>query len=182
MKMYATPPKFSQIPMQIREDLPVYRLRDSIYVDDTFFEKGATIETTVDFVPNDAMFPVNKMAYDNMVAFLTEYDEKAKAWHKLKPDQRSGFFQALPKLPAFLREWEKVNSLAHTKRIHLCKAIDLAPSILGAPRTEAPRVVQVEMSNMPVSAEMDIPVVGKGNTMDKDLSSAAAVRNSLPAA
>ncbi len=182
MRLYATPPKFSQIPMQIREDVPVYRLRDDIYTDDTLFLKGATLETTIDYVPNEAMFPVNQLAYDNYVAFLTEYDKKAANWNKLPVDKRSGFFQALPKLPAFLREWEKVNNLAQTKRIHLCKAIDMAPSILGAPRTALPRVTQVEMSNVPVMTGDDMPVIGKGNTLDKDMSAVNAVRNSLPAA
>ncbi len=182
MKLYATPPKFSQIPAQIREDVPVYRLREDIYTDDTLFLRGATLETTIDYVPNEAMFPVNQLAYDNFVAFLTEYDEKAAKWNKIPIDKRSGYFQALPKLPAFLREWEKVNSLATTKRIHLCKAIDIAPSILGAPRNAAPRVTQVDMTNLPVMTTDEMPVIGKGNTQDKDMSAVSAVRNSLPAA
>ena len=182
MKLYATPPRFSQIPMQIREDVPVYRLREDIFTDDTLFLKGATLETTLDYVPNEAMFPVNQLAYDSYVAFLTEYDRKGAAWNKLPSDKRSGFFQALPKLPAFQREWEKVNNLATTKRIHLCKAIDMAPSILGAPRTQAPKVTQVDMTNMPVMTDSDLPVIGKGNTLDKDVSSVAAVKASLPSA
>lgn len=181
MRLYAQPPKFSQIPAYIPEDVPVYRLRGDIFTDDTLFLKGATITTTLDYVPNEHMFPINQLAFENYVKFLEEHDNKAKAWYKIPADKRSGFFQAQPKLPAFMREWEKVNNLAKTKHLHLCKAVDLAPSILGAPRTEAPKVVEIELINQPVATD-EIPVIGKGNTMDKDLSSAAAVRNSLPAA
>ena len=182
MKMYTTPPKFSQIPQFIREDVPVYRLRESIYVDDTLMEAGSTVETSIEYVPNEHMFPVNQLAYDNYVKFLTENDKELEKFKKIARKDLGGYMITQPLLPRFLREWEKVNQIAKSKRLHLCKAIDLAPAILGAPRTEAPKVTKVEMSNMPMMTDVDVPVIGKGNTADKDMSSASAVRNSLPAA
>ncbi len=96
-------------------------------------------------------------------------------------DKRNGFLQVLPKLPAFEKEWIKVNNLAKTRRMHLCHAVDSSPSILGAPSQGAPKVRKVDMSAVPVIPYQENTAVGKGNTADRDMSSSfAAVRASLP--
>lgn len=161
-KLYTSPPKFSQLPTYIRQDVPVYRLREDIYTDDTLFPKGSTIEADEDYEPSLAMFPVNEMALGIYRSLLKKLDGKGRDYDKLNMDQRRGYLQWIPKLPEFEKEWEKVNDLAKTRGLHICQAIDKSPSILGAPRTGKPRVRSVDMNNIPLLSMEDVPVV-QGN-------------------
>lgn len=181
-KLYTSPPKFSEIPSYIRQDVPLYRLRGDIYVDDTLFLSGSTIETDEEYIPNKHMFPINDLALVNYRAFLKKQDDEAKAWFKLPVKDRPGFMQIQPQLPAFEREWEKVNNLSRAKGIHLIHAIDQAPSILGAPRNKAPSVRKVDMSMVPQVPFEDGTAIGKGNTVDMNMDAPNAVRASLPVA
>lgn len=180
-KLYTSPPRFSQVPDVIREDVPIYRLRTDIFVDDTLLNRGSTIETDMDYIPCEGMFPLNDLALEAYRAFLTECDKLGKKREALPIDKRNGFLQVLPKLPAFEREWLKVNNLAKNRRMHLCHAVDSSPSILGAPAQGAPKVRKVDMSSVPTLPYVDNTVIGKGNTADKDMLSAfSAVQTSLP--
>lgn len=169
-RLYTSPPKFSALPSFIRQDVPVYRLRGDIYVDDTHFLKGSTIETDIDYVPNIHMFPVNDLALKNYREFLKFCDDLGKEWLKIPVKDRQGYMRELPKLPAFEKEWQKVNQLAQAKGIHLVHAIDQSPSILGAPRTSKPSVRAVDTSMIGQIPFEDNTAVGKGNTADKETS------------
>lgn len=175
VRMYTSPPKFSQLPSAIREDVPVYRLQEDCYFDDTLWLAGAVLETLPDFEPNLAMFPLNKVAYDKKIEFLRIYDEKGEEW---SVKEKKAYVQ---KLPAFLRQWENINGIAKSKRLSLVQAAGTTPPILGAPLAKV-NVVQVDMTSMPQVPFEDGTAIGKGNTMDRDMSSAAAVRASLPKA
>lgn len=172
-RLYTSPPKFSQAPGFIHNEAPIYRLREDIYTDDTQFLRGATLETTDDFEPNLAMFPINEKAVEKYRAFLTMYDERGRAFAK----QEKKAYTA--KLPAFEKEWEKVNNLSRQRGIHLVHAVDSAPSILGAPHSGERKVKQVDMSMVPNVPFEDGTAVGKGNTADKDMSAPNVVRQSV---
>lgn len=167
-RLYTSPPKFSQIPSFIRQDVPVYRLRGDIYVDDTHFLKGSTIETDIEYIPNLQMFPVNELALKNYREFLKLYDELGREWDAIPIKDRQGYMRELPKLPAFEKEWKKVNQLANGRGIHLVHAIDQSPSILGAPRTGKPSVRAVDTSMIGQIPFEDNTAIGKGNTADKE--------------
>jgi hypothetical protein len=179
--LYRTPPQFRQAPTFIREDIPVYRLREDIYTSDTLFLKGSTIEADDDYEPNIAMFPINEMALVKYRNMLAARDKLGALWHKIPLKERQGYLQELPRLPAFEREWEKVNNLAKTKGIHICYAVDQSPSILGAVPTGAPKVRSVDMSSIATIPYADNTAIGKGNTADKEMSAPAAVRASTAA-
>lgn len=167
-RLYTSPPKFSQVPSFIRADVPVYRLREDIYVDDTHFLKGSTIETDIDYVPSLAMFPVNDLALSNYRDFLKYCDDLGKEWHKLPMKERQGYMRWRPKLAAFEKEWIKVNNLAKAKGLHIVHAIDQSPSILGAARTSAPSIRRVDTSMIGQIPFEDNTAIGKGNTGDKE--------------
>lgn len=171
-KLYTSPPKFSQMPTFIRDDMPVYRLRDDIYTDDTYFSKGSTIEADEDYEPNIAMFPVNEKAFVIYRDMLKAYDAKGEEYNSLPLDQRRGYMQHIPKLPAFEKEWKKVNNLAKVKGLHICQAVDQAPAILGAPVTKAPKVRSVDMSNVSQAVYESAPII-QGNKSTKNNSVAA---------
>lgn len=170
-RLYTSPPKFSQVPSFINSEVPVYRLRDDIFTGDTLFLKGTTLETDEDFEPNLAMFPLNDISLKKYRAFLVEYDKRGEEYAK---QEKKAY---VAKLPAFEREWLKVNGLSKNKGIHLVHAVDISPSILGAPPTVS-KVRAVDMSMIPQVPFEDGTAVGKGNTGDRDMSSAAAVRAS----
>lgn len=162
-KLYLSPPKHSQIPTFITEEVPVYRLRGDIFTDDTLFEKGTTLEADEDFVPNEQMFPVNAIAHKIFRAYLKDLDDRALAWNDIPMKERSGYMRWIPRLPAFDKEWEKINSLAKAKRIHICQAVDQSPSILGAPRTSAPKVRAVDMTSIPQMVLDESSTIIQGN-------------------
>lgn len=173
-RLYTSPPKFSQVPGYIRQDVPIYRLREDIYTEDTLFLKGATLETEDDFEPNIAMFPINEIALEKYRSFLSRCDDLGEVFSK---KEKKAYVK---KLPAFEREWEKVNNLSKQRGIHLVHAVDISPSILGAPTTKR-TVRAVDMSMVPNVPFEDGTAIGKGNTMDMDMSSTAAVRSSSAA-
>src|ERR1019366_6836490 len=160
-RMYSTPPKFSQMPSYIREDVPVYRLRGDIFVDNTLMLRGTTIETDSDYVPNEHMFPINDLALLAYEDFLAKCDKLGEKFEKMPLDKRNGYLQVLPKLPAFKKEWEKVNRMAKQRGIHICHAVDSAPSILGAPPEGPPKVRKVDMTSIPQMPFEDNTAIGK---------------------
>lgn len=173
-RMYTSPPKFSQTPSAIREDVPVYRLREDCFFDDTHWLAGSVLETTEDFEPNVAMFPLNKLAYEKLTAFLAGCDVKGKEWSE---KEKKAY---VPQLVAFEREWAKINGIAASKRVHLSVAAETKGPILGAP-TDKRSVAQVDMTSIPQVPFEDGTAIGKGNTMDKEMNSAKAVRASTAA-
>ena len=116
------------------------------------------------------MFPVNALALKCYRAFLKEYDVKGEEWLTIPIKERQGYMRELPKLPAFEKEWQKVNSWAKAKGSHICHAIDQSPSILGAPRVGKPSVRPVDMSMIGQIPFEDNTAIGKGNTADKETS------------
>lgn len=172
MKMYTSPPKFSQMPSVIRQDVPVYRLRENCYFDETLWQAGSVLETIEEFPVNLAMFPLNKMAYDKVREFLADYDAKGKEWSE---KEKKAY---VPQLESFDREWAQINGIAKDRRLHLVHAAGVSAPILGAPRTKV-MVQQVDMTSVPQVPFEDGTAVGKGNTMDKDMSAASAVRGSV---
>lgn len=171
-KMYTAPPKFSQIPSVIRDDVPVYFLEDSCYFDETHFLAGAILETTPDMVPNLAMFPLNELAKVRKVEFLTAYDEGGK---EFQAQTKRAYVK---KLPAFLHKWETVNQMAAQKRMHLVMVLKtMQVPILGAP-PKPKSVFSVDMTSIPQVPYEDGTAIGKGNTMDK-VSTIDAVRASV---
>lgn len=173
MRLYTSPPKFSQTPSVIVDDVPVYMLEGDCYFDDTHFLAGAILETSETFIPNEKMFPLNQKAYEYMCAFLSDYDQKGKEFSE---KEKKAYVQ---KLSFFQEKWERMNALAREKRMSLVMALKTAATpILGAPTTVR-SVSQVDMSSQPIVPFEDNTAIGKGNTMDKDMSSAAAVRSSV---
>lgn len=175
VRMYTSPPKFSQMPSAIRQDVPVYRLRENCYFDETLWLAGAVLETVPEFPVNLAMFPLNKIAYDKVREFLTEYDVKGREWS----EKNNRAF--VPQLPTFDREWETINGIAKERRLHLVHAAGISAPILGAPLARA-TVQAVDMTSIPQVPFEDGTAIGKGNTMDKDMSAAAAVRGTVKSA
>lgn len=174
-RMYLSPPKFSQMPSAISQDVPVYRLRENCYFDDTLWLAGSVLETTEDFPVNLAMFPLNKIAYDKVRDFLTEYDAKGKDWSE---KEKKAY---VSKLAEFDNEWATINGIAKERRLHLVHAAGISAPILGAP-SQAARVQQVDMTSIPNVPFEDNTAVGKGNTMDKNMSAPNAVRGKVAAA
>lgn len=174
-RMYTTPPKYSQMPNAIRQDVPVYRLRENCYFDETLWLAGAVLETTPDFPVNLAMFPLNKIAYDKVREFLTEYDVKGKLW-----SEKFGY-AFVSKLAEFDQEWQVINGIAKDKRLNLVHAAGISAPILGAP-LRSRSVQSVDMTSIPQVPFEDNTAIGKGNTMDKGMSAASAVRGSVSSA
>lgn len=174
-RMYTSPPKFSQMPSVIRQDVPVYRLRENCYFDETLWLEGAVLETLPEFPVNLAMFPLNKMAYDKVREFLTEYDAKGKEWSE---KEKKGY---VSKLGEFDSEWARINGIAKDRRLHLVHAAGVSAPILGAPLRKS-SVQQVDMTSVPQVPFEDGTAVGKGNTMDKNTNAANAVRGSVASA
>ena len=172
-KMYLSPPKFSQIPSVIAEDVPVYLLEENCYFDETHWLSGAILETTAEFIPNLSMFPLNKLAYDKKMDFLKEYDELGVETQK---QTKRAFVK---KLPAFLAKWESVNKIAKQRRMSIIMVLKtMQVPILGAP-PKTRSVNEVDMTSMPQMPYEDNAAIGKGNTMDKEMSAVSAVRASV---
>lgn len=171
-RMYTSPPKFSQIPSVIRDDVPVYMLEGNCYFDETHFLAGAILETTPEFVPNLEMFPLNKLAYDAKVSFLTEFDAGGM---EFQTQTKKAYVK---KLPAFTNKWESVNAIAKQKRMSLVMVLKtLQVPILGA--APKPRTVSVvDMTSVPQMPYEENGAVGKGNTSDK-MSAMDAVKQSV---
>lgn len=174
-RMYTSPPKFSQMPSAIRQDVPVYRLRENCYFDETLWLAGAVLETTPDFPVNLAMFPLNKLAFDKVRDFLTEYDAKGRDWSE---KEKKAY---VSKLAEFDAEWAQINGIAKEKRLHLVHAAGLSAPILGAPLRKV-SVQQVDMTSVPQVPFEDNTAIGKGNTMDKNTNAANAVRGTVASA
>lgn len=173
-RMYTSPPKFSQIPSVIREDVPVYMLEENCYFDDTHWLSGAILETTDSFIPNIAMFPLNEFAKEYVVAMLTEYDAKGREWSE---KERKAY---VPKLPTFLEKWERTNAIAKQRRMSLIMVLKTNQvPILGAPLRER-SVTEVDMTSVPQLPYQEDSAIGRGTTMDRDMMSPVnAVRQSV---
>lgn len=171
-QMFTSPPKFSQVPNVIREDVPVYMLEKNCYFDDTLFLAGAILETSLKFIPNASMFPLNQMGYEYMTALLVKYDELGQEW---STKERKAYVK---KLPVFQAKWEKMNAIAAQRRMSLIMVLKSSHvPILGAPTKER-SVSEVDMTSVPQLPYQDGAAIGKGNTMDQNMSAVNAVRMS----
>ena len=161
-RLYASPPQFAQSPSFIRQDVPVYRLRGACYFQDRFLDAGTVISASGGLSPNLDMFPLNKLAYDKVVEFLTQYDEGGEKWAKA---ENKAFVK---KLPAFLAEWENINRIARERGIPLERAAAMpVPIMVKAPEAALFQVADMSIaSNIPVdigAAAMPVPMPEANN-------------------
>lgn len=147
-KLYAAPPQFAQSPSFIRQDVPVYRLRSACYFQDRFLEGGIVINTTGHFEPNLEMFPLNKLAYGQVVKFLKRYDEGGAEWSVAT---KKAF---VPKLPAFKNEWENLNRIARERGIPLERAAAMPVPIMVKP----PEPALFQVADMSIASNIPVDV------------------------
>lgn len=145
MQLSPLPPRNNVAPLVIPEDVPVYRLKTACFMEDTFFPEDSVV--IMEDTPSRTMQPLNKMAYDKMVKYLTTLDDMGALIEK-----QSGK-RYVPVLPAFLASYDNAHSKKKIMRIDSPEAVPL----MGAKKKGQLKARKIE-------SETDAPLSVLGNS------------------